>query len=43
MHFQGKMTENGGENIFIDNETTNKVNVTFSAVVNKEIARASFI
>ena len=35
--FQVQMSENGGEKIFIDKKTRNKVKIRFLAVINKKI------
>ena len=43
MHFQVQMQDNDTNNIFVDKETTNKVNVTFLAVINKKIRCARCI
>ena len=37
------MVENGRKNIFIDKQTTNDLNVTFLAVINKEKGCTSYI
>ena len=37
MHFQVQMQDNDTNNIFIVKHTTNKVNVTFLAVIKKEV------
>ena len=43
MHFQVQMQDNDTNNIFIVKHTTNKVNVTFLAVIKKEVRWARCI